>query len=74
MVNGVVVYEIYVVVCGIWVEFFYVNGIFYVIICYLRGFVKIKLNVVDCLLFKYLKVLVMEIIFEKLFFLGIFWY
>lgn len=61
-------------VCGTWVEPFHVNGILYVIICHLRGSVKIKLNAADRLLSKYLKVLVMEITFEKLLFSGILWY
>lgn len=74
MANGAVVHETHVVVCGTWVEPFHVNGILYVIICHLRGSVKIKLNAADRLLSKYLKVLVMEITFEKLLFSGILWY
>lgn len=74
MANGAVVHETHVVVCGTWVEPFHVNGILYVIICHLRGSVKIKLNAADRLLSKYLKVLVMEITFEKLLFSGILCY
>lgn len=74
MANGAVVHETHVVVCDTWVEPFHVNGILYVIICHLRGSVKIKLNAADRLLSKYLKVLVMEITFEKLLFSGILWY
>lgn len=74
MANGAVVHETHVVVSGTWVEPFHVNGILYVIICHLRGSVKIKLNAADRLLSKYLKVLVMEITFVKLLFSGILWY